>query len=438
MVNLAQLGIAVDPSGAQRGLKEVRKGFDQTSDRARKTGGQMRSTMQDVQRSINMVKGAVVGLVAALSIRAAFQSLNEWADAADKTAKVATRLGVAVEKLSELQIAAELSGVSADTFNMALQRMTRRLAEAAQGTGEAKDAIIELGLDAQKLSQMAPDAAFREIAGALGNVKDQSDKVRLAFKLFDSEGVALLQMLKNGKAGLDEMTEAARATGGVLTDEGAKAAEQYKDALLLLTKTWEGFQQKVITPILPVLTQWLRDITGYFQQILVFAQIDPWEAIKISVMDLTAELLDLVAAFAKLLPFGDLLALVAGYGADRLRTEAETLRGQLQTEHNMRRTAEEMDRQRRDQAVGTVGGSGTIDDPYRTIGPSDAERSRGSSAQSTPQAMAPSTGPATVNVLAVTDDQGNVKRFKNAGEVGDWARNKLEPGLRYLKAANRI
>src|ERR671918_1825208 len=66
--------------------------------------------------------------------------------AADAIGKTADKIGVGVEALQELRFAAKASGVEQQTLDMALQRFTRRAAEAAQGTGEAKDALAEIGI----------------------------------------------------------------------------------------------------------------------------------------------------------------------------------------------------------------------------------------------------------------------------------------------------
>ena len=74
-------------------------------------------------------------------------------DATDSLAKTASKIGTTTEALSKLQYAAQLTGVEQNTLNMAMQRFTRRAAEAAQGTGEAKGALRELGVDANKLQR---------------------------------------------------------------------------------------------------------------------------------------------------------------------------------------------------------------------------------------------------------------------------------------------
>jgi hypothetical protein len=66
--------------------------------------------------------------------------------ATDAIGKTADKIGVGVEALQELRFAAKASGVEQQTLDMALQRFTRRAAEAAQGTGEAKDALAQMGI----------------------------------------------------------------------------------------------------------------------------------------------------------------------------------------------------------------------------------------------------------------------------------------------------
>src|SRR5690606_15888857 len=135
----------------------------------------------------------------------------------DSTAKTADKLGIATEKLTAMRIQAELTGVSTNTLDMGLQRMVRRVAEAAQGTGEASGALKELGIDARELAKLSPDKQFGLIADAMVNVGSQSDKVRLAFKLFDSEGVALVNTLKGGSAAMQETVNFTEQSGLAIT-----------------------------------------------------------------------------------------------------------------------------------------------------------------------------------------------------------------------------
>jgi hypothetical protein len=96
--------------------------------------------------------------------------------AADAIGKTADKIGVGVEALQELRFAAKASRVEQQTLDMALQRFTRRAAEAAQVTGEAKDALAQMGIPLRDES-----GNLRRSADLLGDVAD-------AFARFSSGG----------------------------------------------------------------------------------------------------------------------------------------------------------------------------------------------------------------------------------------------------------
>jgi len=149
----------------------------------------------------------------------------------DELAKNAAKLGDSSEDLFEFGLAAQFSGVEVRSANVALQRMTRRLSEAAQGSGEAKGAIAELGLDAKELANLRPTEAFEAIQEALEGVVDQNDKVRLAFKFFDSEGVALVNTTRDV---LQQARDDVEALGGAITDIEAAQIEIANDSITRL------------------------------------------------------------------------------------------------------------------------------------------------------------------------------------------------------------
>lgn len=171
----------------------------------------------------------------------------------DEIAKTARRLGVGAEALQELQFAAERSGVAQNTLSMALQRMTRRVSEAAQGSGQAKDAIAEMGLSAEELGKMTPEKQLGVFADALSEVENSGDRTRLAMRLFDSEGVQLLNMLDDGSDGLNAYAEEARALGGIMSDELVGGSEKFQDQMTNLRQAFSGLGNELAEKLIPVL-----------------------------------------------------------------------------------------------------------------------------------------------------------------------------------------
>lgn len=173
----------------------------------------------------------------------------------DRIAKISDKLGIATEKLSGLHLAATETGVAVNKLDMGLQRMVRRIAQAATGSGEAVDALRELGLDAKHLNDLAPDEQFRRIADQMAGVRNQSDRVRIAFKLFDSEGVDLVNTLALGREGLNDVQEAAESLGLALSRKEAKRVEQANDAIGRMQGGLRGVAREAATFVAPAIEQ---------------------------------------------------------------------------------------------------------------------------------------------------------------------------------------
>lgn len=174
---------------------------------------------------------------------------------ADQMQKLNLRLGVSTEALSQMKFAAEQSGIQFNTLTMAMQRAQRRIAEASKGTGEAKDALRELGLSAQALNQMSPDQQLMAISDAMTQLGDSGDKTRLAMKLFDSEGVAMIQMLGGGSAAVRELMAEADKLGLTLNNKTAQGAAQANDAINRFKSAIHGAALEAVTNLSPVITE---------------------------------------------------------------------------------------------------------------------------------------------------------------------------------------
>lgn len=234
-----------DAKGAIKATQVTGKGLDSVTEKGKRTSSQF----SDIA-----AKGAKWGAVAGGAAAAGAALLvKQQLDLIDNTAKTSDKLGIATEKLTAMRVQAELTGVGANTLDMGLQRMVRRLAEAAEGTGEAKGALAELNLDAKALANLSPDKQFGAIADAMENVDKQSDKVRLAFKLFDSEGVALVNTLKGGSAAALEAEKFTEQWGLAVSRIDASKIEQANDAMSMLTQASGGFWTQLTVNVSPAL-----------------------------------------------------------------------------------------------------------------------------------------------------------------------------------------
>jgi hypothetical protein len=207
---------------------DLRKAETATKNTSRK----MTANFKSVGNSLKRVKGnaaaataVIVGLGTGAMANLARQAIRTANDLGD----IAQKLGISSSALQEFQYAAQQSGVATNTLNMGLQRFGRRAAEAAQGTGEAKDAIKQLGIQLHDSNGnlRSTEDLFTDALNAIAKVPSELERNRLAFKLFDSEGVGIVNMAGN----FEQLRERARELGLVLDDELIEKSDHLQDRL---------------------------------------------------------------------------------------------------------------------------------------------------------------------------------------------------------------
>jgi len=244
MPTLASISVAIKANSAnfQTGMKKAGKRLDAFSRKSKKASKVVGNIFKNA---------AVAGVAGGGAFAALAKRTSESADAIGKTAD---KLGIGIEALQEYRFAAEKAGVASNTFDLALQRFIRRSAEAAQGTGEAKDALKSLGIQVKDANGniRGTEDLLGELGDKFARVQNPADKLRLAFKLFDSEGAALVNLFGQGSKAIDTFREQARKAGFVLSEDLVRAAEKSNDQFKLMGRIFEGRIAKAVIPLTPL------------------------------------------------------------------------------------------------------------------------------------------------------------------------------------------
>jgi predicted nucleic acid-binding Zn-ribbon protein len=218
-------------------------------------------------------QAVLAGTIAGGSI---FAVANSTATLGDDVAKTADKIGIAMGPFQELRYAAERSGVSTEKFDSSLERFIKRTGEATMGTGAARKAFDELGLSAEDLANMAPEAAMGVVADGLAAVDSQTRRVALAAQIFGREGVAMVNMMKDGSAGLEELRRQGRLTGYVLSEQAARDAETFKDNLLDAQLGMQGLKNILGAELMPVISDLMREFSEWMienrEQVTAFSK----------------------------------------------------------------------------------------------------------------------------------------------------------------------
>jgi len=210
----------------QHALKRIESQYDKTTKKQRK----MFSGMKDGLKG--GLAGMAAGFVGFHTVSAGLGAVREQMEAIDKVAKTARGVGASTEFLSGLEFAAQrTSGLAEGAATKGIEKMTRRIEEAALGTGEAIKALEMLGLEAQALAALSPEEQFKVLSRAMDSVTDAGERTLIATKLFDDEQSKLHTTMALTNSEMQQQIELAKRLGKVVTEEEARKAEAYADAM---------------------------------------------------------------------------------------------------------------------------------------------------------------------------------------------------------------
>lgn len=169
----------------------------------------------------------------------------------DAQAKLARSLGTTTKSVQILSRAGDLAGVSMSGIEQATKDLTRRLSQAASGTGPASDALKRLGLSVNSLMVMPLDQRIMTINDAINKFVPAAQRAAVAGQLFGEEGS--LAMARIDTATLQQATKDIDDFGVAVSDVDAADIERTNDAISRLSLVAQGFGNRVAVALAPAM-----------------------------------------------------------------------------------------------------------------------------------------------------------------------------------------
>jgi lambda family phage tail tape measure protein len=191
------------------------------------------------------------GIATAAAVAAGVAMVRSGLQTVDAQAKLAQSLGTTVASIQVLERAGDLAGVSISGVEQATKDLTRRLSQAAAGTGPAVKALDQLGLSANDLMALPLDERVGKINAAIEEFVPVAERAAVAGQLFGEEGS--IAMSRIDTATLRQATEDVRDFGVVVSEQDADQIERTNDAISRLGLIWRGVSNQLAVAAAPAL-----------------------------------------------------------------------------------------------------------------------------------------------------------------------------------------
>ena len=199
------------------------------------------------------VKGVMAGVTVA-----GFAAMGKRAlDTADAIGKFSDRAGISTKSLQEMHHAFDLAGVSNDAVNQSMIVFGKRLGKARDGIGALAGGLkkgqsqLLANLEATKSNEEALQLVFK----AMGNAKDQAEKLAIADAAFGGAGLKMTAAFNDGTLAFEAAKKEANDLGMVMTESGVRSAEKLNDMFTRLGGSISGQLNQSFLELAPLLLE---------------------------------------------------------------------------------------------------------------------------------------------------------------------------------------
>lgn len=200
-------------------------------------------------------------------VREAVDRLGDLKDAADG-------IGITTTALQQLQYAAQMNGVSTETLQSSLEKLSKNLGDASLGGSAAKKSLDALGLSATSLAAMPLEKALGVIADRLVTIENPMQRAALAADMFGKSGVDMINVLAGGSQGLQDMAAEAERFGVVINQDVIDNAAAAGDKLDTLSMIISANLTEALVNVGPVLIAAAQQVAAIAKAVNDFLSID--------------------------------------------------------------------------------------------------------------------------------------------------------------------
>lgn len=224
--------------------------------------------------NVNFKQMAAIGTAGFAAVTGAVAlSVKEFASAGDEMQKMAIRTGFSTEALSKLKFAAQQSGSSIGSFEVAFKSMSREMIGNSDRIKKALEGNLVKPFD--EIMGMGSEEMFFTLADSVASIEDPIKRSAVAMEVFGKSGTELLPLFDEGRDGMAKLYAEAERLGIVFDQNAANAAAKFSDSMDSLKGSFDGVKFAIAEALIPILNEMVDKITPIIITIKDWAKEHP-------------------------------------------------------------------------------------------------------------------------------------------------------------------
>lgn len=258
---MAELDIAINPSGATRGGNVVKQMMRDIKDAASGVQGSMVNLGATFGRVMGTGPALFATAIGAMAVAATIAARATAAHIAE-IQKFALTTNLSTREAQMFSAMAKQTGTDLSGLSGGMSKLNENLQEAAKGSGESQRLFGALGISVKDTNGQVRGTGkvFEEVVSRLGEFKDDSAKTTVISKLLGDE---MQQMARVGKEGFQSLSNEARLMNAILGEDSVQAAEKFNQHIARTSTILEAWKLSIGEHVLPYINQLLEAMNKF-------------------------------------------------------------------------------------------------------------------------------------------------------------------------------
>lgn len=190
-------------------------------------------TASSIKSSFGGISSVLTGFVAGIGVSGVLAAAKAGLEYASSLGEVAQQLGVTSNDLQIYRAVGKEVGITQEEMDVGLRKLTLSIGQAAAGSKKQAETFRELGIAVVDINGRVRTAGevIPRLADALAKIKDPATRARIEVDLFGKTGQKLDTLLAGGSKAVNNLADAYRKFGAILTPQQIKQADEAADTL---------------------------------------------------------------------------------------------------------------------------------------------------------------------------------------------------------------
>lgn len=247
-----------------KNAEQAASGFNATAEKISVSAGKMSQkfgSLAEKTKGLSLAAGGALAGLAGLAVKAGQN--------ADELNTLSKQTGVATDELQKMQYAADLIDVDTETITSGLRKLKKNLDGHEDTWKKLKVDVKDANGEYRNITDI-----FYDVAGALGNIENETERDVLAMDLFGKSADELAGIIDDGGAALKELGQQAEDMGVIISQEDLDKANELNDALdtlkaeILPTIAQLGVEiAQAIMPYIPAIKEAIENVLASLRNI---------------------------------------------------------------------------------------------------------------------------------------------------------------------------